>query len=399
LAGEFGPDALASDEMAETMSLCVSCKACRSECPRAADIAQAKIAVQRARAERNGLSKFETSLAFLPHTAPRMRRWRHLLNLRDLLPWGGRLSERLTGFSGDRPWPHWSAVPFPAGRPAVEGEGAEILLFQDTFNSHFDPVTLRSAADVLAASGFRVHRLAQPEGERPFCCGRTFLEAGLVEEARAEAKRLIAAAAPFIEKGIPLVGVEPACLLTIRDDFVNTLAEEGARGLAAASLLFEEVMSQSFVAKTLQPHLLNIEAEALFAAHCHQRSFNTANLARKVAGLVPGINVIEADPACCGMGTSFGYRPEMAATSFRMGELSLFPQIRRATRDTLLIADGFACRKQISDGTGRTARHTAVLLKLALDAKEKFGAQDDQDFRMNKRLSRRLNRLRRHYFR
>ncbi len=398
LSGELGADALASDAMMETMSLCVSCKACRSECPRGVDIAQARIAVQSERVGRNGVSKFEESIAYLPHRAPRLRRWRHVLNLRDILPRASRLSERITGVSADRPWPRWSAAPFSGNRLEAAGDGPELLLFADTFNSHFDPVTLRSAADVLAASGFRLRLLAPPPGERPFCCGRTFLEAGLVEEARIEARRLIAAALPFVERGVPLVGLEPACILTIRDELVNTLAEDGAEALARASLLFEEVMSQPIAVKAIKPRLMKIEAEALFAAHCHQHAFGTATLARRVAAMVPGINVIEADRSCCGMGTTFGYRPEMVATSLRMGEQSLFPQIRRASRDTLLVADGFACRKQINDGTGRTARHTAVLLKLALAAKEKFGDAADGDFRPDNRLSKRLSRLRRHYF-
>jgi Fe-S oxidoreductase len=386
--------------MAETMRLCVSCKACRSECPRGVDIAQAKIAVQSERIRRHGLSKFETSVAYLPHTAPRLRPWRHLLNLRDMLPWTAGLSEKLTGVGADRPWPRWSAAPFSAKRlaSAPQGEGPEILLFADTFNNHFDPVTLRSAADVLRASGFRLHILTPPDGERPYCCGRTFLEAGMIDEARVEARRLIDATAPLIDQRIPLIGLEPACVLTIRDEFVNTLAEEGARELAAATSLFEEVMSQPIVAGAIGPRLMKIEAEALCAAHCHQQAFGTAALARRVAALVPGINVIEADRACCGMGTSFGYRPDAVSASLRMGELSLFPQIRRASPDTLLIADGFACRKQIGDGTGRTARHTAVLLKLALAAKEKFGHDSDAGPTKDKRLTKRLLRLRGHYF-
>jgi Fe-S oxidoreductase len=400
LAGELGPDALASEAMRETMALCASCKACRVECPRAVDIAQARIAVQQARLQKTGPSKFEASLAFLPHHAPGLRGWRHLLNLRDLLPWTARLSEKLTGVSADRPWPHWSAAPF--SRHAFhdrEGAGAEILLFPDTFNSHFDPVTLRAGADVLAASGFRLHLLAPPAGERPYCCGRTFLEMGYLDEARREAQRLIAAAKPFIERGIPLIGLEPACLLTMRDEFVSLLALDGAKQLAASALLFEEIMSRPGAAKTLTPLLLQIEAEVLFFAHCHQHAFGTAALARQIAALVPGTIMIEAEKACCGMGTTFGYRPETVSSSLGMGELSLFPQIRRAGRNTLLVADGFACRKQIADGTGRAARHSAVLLKLALAAKEKFGREWDDGKANSGNLARRLSRLRRDYFR
>ncbi|NJM34016.1 MAG: (Fe-S)-binding protein [Rhodomicrobium sp.] len=404
LAGEFGPDALGSDEMAETMALCLSCKACKAECPRSVDIAQAKILTQEARIARTGLSRYERTAAFLPHYAHRMRGRRHFLNLRDILPWAARVSERLTGVSADRPWPHWSAAPFHAGSFALEdraGEsaGREIVLFADTFNSHFDPVTLRAAADVLSASGFRLSLLAPPPGERPYCCGRTFLEAGLVEEAAAEGARLIAAAKPYIQRGAALVGMEPACLLTLRDEFRSTLALDGADELSSASFLFEEIMSEAGASGRVQPKLRRIEADVLVAAHCHQRAFKTAGLARQLAALVPGTAVTEAETACCGMGTLFGYRPDAVAPSLAMGELVLFPQIRRASLDTLMIADGFACRKQISDGTGRTARHTAVLLKLSLAAKEKFGSDGDGGAEKDDKIVKRLRRLRKNYFR
>lgn len=399
LTGELGADALASEGMAETMALCVSCKACRAECPRAVDIPQARIAVRNALVQKNGLSRADRSAAFLPHYAPRMRPWRHLLNLRDLLPWTAKLSESVTGLSGDRPWPRWTSAPFASDEPMGPDGGPELLLFADTFNSYFDAGTLRAAADVLNASGFRLNLLAPAPGERPFCCGRTFLEAGLIEEARAEARRLIAGAAPFTARGVPLVGMEPACILTIRDEFLNTLGEQGAEDLARSSLLFEEVMIQPAAAKAIKPHLLRIEAEALISAHCHQNAFATAPIARQVAAMVPGMTVIEAEKTCCGMGTSFGYKRDTVAASLRMGELSLFPQIRRTGADTLLVADGFACRRQIMDGTGRSARHTAVLLKLALAAKEKFGAVDAADLEKDAKMARRLSRLRRAYFR
>jgi FAD/FMN-containing dehydrogenase/Fe-S oxidoreductase len=228
LTGALGEGAFTSDAMAETLKLCVSCKACRVECPQAVDIASAKIAFEAARRVERPLSRFERAAAFLPHYAPSLRRWRHLLNLRDFVPWMGRLSERMTGLADDRPWPRWQRQPFPSPEPIGPEDGREILLFPDTFNAYFDVSALHSAADVLAAGGFRVRPLTPPEGERPFCCGRTFLELGLIEEARAEARRLIEAVTPFIARGMPLVGLEPACLLTMRDEYAGVLKVEGA---------------------------------------------------------------------------------------------------------------------------------------------------------------------------
>jgi FAD/FMN-containing dehydrogenase/Fe-S oxidoreductase len=398
LSGALGEGALASDAMAETMSLCVSCKACRSECPRSADVAQAKIVTQSERVREHGLSRFEASVAHLPDYAPTLRRWRHLVNLRDFVPWAGKLSEKVTGISSDRPWPRLSSAPFYAYNLPDQDDGVEIVLFPDTFNNYYDGVTLRAAADVLSASGFKITILFPPKGKRPYCCGRTFLEVGLLDEARAEAQRLIEAMAPYTARGVPLVGLEPACILTIRDEMKTMLALDGASGLAAKTMLFEEAMSMPHVADTIKPRLRRIEAETFIAPHCHQRAFGTSEQARNVAEYVPGITVSDTKKSCCGMGVSFGYKPETVEASLQMGELSLFPQIRRSTRDTLLIADGYGCRKQISDGTGRTARHTAVLLKLALDAKQKFGPAQGSGEPENSRLSRRLKRMKKHYF-
>ena len=194
------------------------------------------------------------------------------------------------------------------------------------------------------------------------------------------------------------LGLEPSCLLTIRDEFVNLLAEDGARALAAQAQLFEEVMAAPAVGKKLRPHLQTIEADTMYFPHCHQCAFDTASLAKQAIEMVPGISVTEIERTCCGMGTSFGYAPETVTASLQMGEQSLFPEIRKRGRDTLFVADGFACRKQILDGTGRTARHTAVLLKLAMAAKQKFGTKMDYTAESDGALAKRMLRLRRDYF-
>jgi Fe-S oxidoreductase len=398
VGGELGADALASDHMARTMSLCTGCKGCRSECPRGVDIAQAKIIARSERIRKHGMSRFERSIAELPDRAMRYRRWRHILNLRDVVPWAGRFSQRLTGIAADRPWPHLSSDPFRVYKPSSEGENGEIVIFPDTFNNYFDGVTLKSTENILSASGFRSTILVPPPGERPYCCGRTYLEVGLLDEARSEASRLIEAMRPFTERGIPLVGVEPACILTIRDEMKTMLALDGAADLARNALLFEEAMSLPGVADTIRPRLREIEGEAFIASHCHQQSFRTDRKAQGVASYVSSLEFVDVTPGCCGMGTSFGYDPETVDVSLRMGEMSLFPQIRKTSRDTLLIADGYGCRKQIRDGTGRTARHTAVLLKLALDAKERFGAAYEGTRKPNRRLEKRLTRLKKSYF-
>lgn len=376
LSGGLGEGALTSDAMADTMKTCVSCKACATECTNGVDIAAAKIAVREAAVREKGLSAltpFQHTAAFLPRYAHKLRQWRHIFNLRDILPWAAPLSEKLTGFSADRPWPRLQARPFRNSNEFGEPGGPEVLLFPDTFNNYFDTATLRAGADVLSAIGFHIHLLTPPENERPYCCGRTFLDAGLIDEARYEARRLITASAPFIARGVPLVGLEPACLLTIRDEFSTMLHEADAKALAANAMLFEEVIMQPAAVQALRPQLRDIETDALCVSHCHQTACGSAPTAKSVAGLIPALHVKEAGKGCCGMGTTFGYDPETVAASLQIGEASLFPQIRKTGRNTLIIADGFGCRTQIHHGTGRTARHTAVLLKLALAAKVQLG--------------------------
>ena len=182
-------------------------------------------------------------------------------------------------------------------------------------------------------------------------------------------------------------------MLTMRDEYTRILKVEGAETFAAHTRLFEETMSDPKALATLKPKLHDIEADALIFSHCHQRAFGTDGLARQVAGVVPGLTLREGDIGCCGMGFSFGYRPDVVPVSLQMGEQALFPQIRRTDRDTLLLADGFSCRKQIQDGTGRSARHVAVLLKLALLAGEKVA-----DGGSGKVAAKRVARWRRRYF-
>ena len=244
LSGQLGPDALTSDAMAETMKLCVGCKACRRECPAGVDMARMKIEVQHHHARRHGLRLHERLVALLPSYAPLAARVGPLLNLRDRLPGAAALSERLTGFSARRPLPAWRSDPFP-NRQRVAGppEGPEVVLFADTFNRWFERETVDDALAVLVAAGYRVHLPGALDGRRPLCCGRTFLSVGLVDEARREARRVLDALGAFVRRGVPVVGLEPSCLFTLRDEYLGVLPGEETRALADQALLFEEFLS------------------------------------------------------------------------------------------------------------------------------------------------------------
>ena len=368
ISGQLGPEAFTSDEMVETLSLCVSCKGCKRECPTGVDMARMKIEVLAARAEKQGVALREMLVAYLPRYAPYAARAPWLPNLRDRLPGLAGLSQRLLGLAAERKLPRWRGDIYR--QKEVPAKGDEVLLFADTFNRYFEPDNLRDAETVLLRAGFAPVEARPDEGGRPLCCGRTFLAAGLVEEAKAEMRRSLAVIGHAVDRGVPVVGLEPSCLLTFRDEAPALLGEEWSAERAQQVMLFEE-----FIAARLDPEgggfdlpLAPLPAgSALLHGHCHQKAFNAVAPIEEVLGLVPDLEVEVVQSSCCGMAGSFGYQAETAEISRRMGELSLLPRVRAAGAEALVVADGTSCRHQIADGAGRDAIHVARLLRESSD--------------------------------
>jgi Fe-S oxidoreductase len=217
---------------------------------------------------------------------------------------------------------------------------------------------------VLEAANYRVH-VAQPEtGERPLCCGRTFLSVGLVEQARREARRVVDALKPWLDHGVPVVGLEPSCLYTLRDEYTVLLPE--AQALAASAVLFEEFIAAEHAAGRFEAQFNALPGEALLHGHCHQKAFGAMPAVEHVLELVPELKVSTLESSCCGMAGSFGHEAEHYEASMKMGELALLPAVRAAGAGTRLVADGTSCRQQIADGAGRRALHVARVLAEAL---------------------------------
>ncbi|MCL4766302.1 MAG: FAD-binding protein [Hyphomicrobiaceae bacterium] len=396
ISGQLGPDALASDEMLETLKLCVSCKACRRECPTGVDMARMKIEVLAAAAKRRGLPLKDRLIAYLPRYAPYAASVAPLMNVRNAVPGLAWLMERLTGFTAKRKLPRWTRRPFsPSPRLRGDGRGegqpqtatrasaphpdplpigdgeresmrGEVALFADTFNTYFEPENLYAAAEVLERLGYRV-RVVQPDGGgRPVCCGRTFLSAGLIEEARAEAQRLLAAVQPYAERGVPVVGLEPSCLLTLRDEIPALLPGHEAKRAAEHALLLEEFLAREVDAGRLKGPVARRQGRVLLHGHCHQKSFGAMPAVSKMLSLVDGLETQVVQSSCCGMAGAFGYAADTYQVSMAMGELSLLPAVRKADAETIIAADGFSCRHQIEDGAGRQTLHVAVVLRDAL---------------------------------
>ncbi|MDR3529771.1 MAG: FAD-linked oxidase C-terminal domain-containing protein [Rhodopila sp.] len=358
LTGQLGADAMTSDAMADAMALCVSCKGCKRECPTGVDMAKMKIEVTAARAERHGVKWRETLIAELPRYAPFMSRLPMLANLRNYLPPLRWLTERFLGISAARRLPVWRGDKFldkevAGAPPAPRGD---VYLLADTFNRYFEPENLRAALKVLGAAGYRA--VIPKTSGRPLCCGRTWLAVGMVEKAREEAARTMR----HMPDDIPIIGLEPSCLMTLRDEFRSLLPGAATDRFAKRSMLLSEFIAREKPALTLRP----LPGTARVHGHCHQKAFGAFPDALAMLRLIPRLSAQPIVSSCCGMAGAFGYQAETEATSRQMAEAGLLPAIRTATGHDYIVADGTSCRHQIRDLSGREAIHSVRLLERAL---------------------------------
>lgn len=342
LSGQLG--ASADDAVKEALDLCVSCKGCKRECPTGVDMARMKIEFLAHYRTKHGLTARDRAIGYLPRYAPFASAAAPLANL------GFSLVKSALGFSAHRELPKWRSDSFKD----VGQRDGDVVLFVDTFNRYFEPENARAAMKVLEAAGHRVY------APRRLCCGRTFLSVGLVDEAKREARKMLDTLSAFVARGIPVVGLEPSCLLSLRDEFGVML--KGTEALAKNAFLFEEFLARN-------PGKLKfreMKSEVLLHGHCHQKAFDAMPAVEKVLGMVPGLKVSTVQTSCCGMAGSFGYEAEHYDVSMRMAEMSLLPAIRGSPVKTMLVADGTSCRHQIAHGIRREAWHVARLLADAL---------------------------------
>ena len=375
VSGQLGhatvTEALSSEALYEALDLCVGCKGCKRECPTGVDMARMKIELLHHYHGRHGWGLKDRLIAFLPRYAPLAARLAPLANLRDRVPLAARLSEAFLGLSAKRSLPKWRARPFlrsATGRYQVRAPAdCDVVLFADTFNNYFEPENAVAALRVLEAGGLRVHVARAPDAGRPLCCGRTFLAVGMVNEARREARRLLDALLPYAGRGVPVVGLEPSCLLTLRDELAAMFPGEEAAKLGANALLFEEFLAREADAGRLALELNALPGtKALLHGHCHQKAFGAMPAVERALALVPGLEVETVEASCCGMAGAFGYEARHYEVSMKMAEAALLPKVRGAAAETLVIADGTSCRHQIADGAGREAVHVARVLERAL---------------------------------
>jgi Fe-S oxidoreductase len=372
LSGQLGPDAFSGEAMYDTLDLCVSCKGCRRECPTGVDMAKMKIEFLAHYKARHGYTLKDRLIARLPDYAAAASRVPWLLNLRETLPGAAWLSEKLLGFSAQRSLPKWRADTFWSARDATvfsdrdetlaaATSGAKAaVLFVDTFNGTFETENALAAARVLKAAGYTLHTVTKSGGHH--CCGRTYLAAGMVDEAKAKASALIDALLPFAQAGIAIVGLEPSCLLTLRDEALVMGFGERAEVVSKQAQLFEELVAREARAGRFALALRAADAPILLHGHCHQKAFGAVSPILDVLRLIPGAQPELIESSCCGMAGSFGYEARHYDVSMAMAEASLLPAIRNRP-DAIVVADGTSCRHQIADGAARDAIHVARLLE------------------------------------
>ncbi len=267
---------------------------------------------------------------------------------------------RLPAFTS-QPFDRWFTRRTAGIRIAGDLSPARVALFNDTFNTHHHPHVAQAAVELLEAAGCAV----ELAGHR--CCGRPLISKGLVARARAAARETVDTLAPLAEAGVPIVGLEPSCILTLRDEYLYLLPDDPrARLVAEQALTLEELLARLQAEGQLHLEFTDEPREVLLHGHCHQKSLVGTGPAVRALGLPPNYRVREIDSGCCGMAGSFGYEREHYYLSVKMAKRRLWPAVEAASDETLIVAPGFSCRQQIEHGTTKAPLHPAEVLRDAL---------------------------------
>jgi FAD/FMN-containing dehydrogenase/Fe-S oxidoreductase len=364
--GHLPAEALTSPRMYEVFDLCLECKGCKAECPSNVDMAKLKYEF---------LAQYHAQ-----HGTPlRARLFGHLETVNRLgcacAPLSNWLAQtaparwifdRVFGIHRNRQLPPFARETFTRwfarrnGRHGVSGARGPVVLFNDTYMTYNYPELGRAAVKVLEAAGFEV-ALADKK-----CCGRPMISKGLLQKAKENAAYNVDRLAPYAEQGIPIVGLEPSCILTFRDEYPDLLDDPRAARLAAGTFLIEEFLLGLHEKERLRLPLRAGAKSVMLHGHCHQKALVGSNPSLQLLRLLPGARVDEIDSGCCGMAGSFGYEKEHYEMSLAIGNRRLFPAIRATDPASEIVAAGVSCRQQIAHGTGRRARHLVEVLADAL---------------------------------
>ncbi len=360
--------ALGDDRLHNILDLCLECKACKSECPLGVDMAALKTETLAAYHDQHGVplrSRAFGSIRLLNRLGSAAY---PLANMAGAWRPARLAAERWLGVAAARPLPRfhrqdlrsWFRQRSPAPRPADQGE---LIFLADSFTTFTEPSVAMAAIELLELAGWQVQL------EQAGCCGRASLSKGLIDPARRMAAAMTGRLADAASRGVPIVGVEPSCLLTLRDEYLTLLpGDAGARAVAAATRLPEELLLAAVGdGRLVLPERNEVSGRrVLFHGHCHQKALAGTAATMALLRTIPGAEVIEVDAGCCGMAGSFGYEAEHYDLSMQIGGLRLFPAIRAEPAQTVITATGVSCRQQIAHGTGRIALHPVELIRQLL---------------------------------
>lgn len=326
-------------------------------------MARMKIEFLRAYHRQHGYQFKHRLIADLPRYANIAHRFRWLAKLRNNVPEIARLFESFTGLSAKRQIPEWHTHPFlqTTVMPTTLKPSKSVAFFVDTFSRWFEPDIVRSAIRVLKFAGYNVYFPGLAAKQRPLCCGRTYLSLGQVDNAKAEMKRTVTALRPYLDLGIPIIGLEPSCILTFQDELGAMLGKTISNELEGKTYLFDEFIATK-VAATDLPLASKKSLDILCHSHCHQKAFGKEKYAVDVLSRIPNARVQSITSSCCGMAGAFGYSPDNYDLSMAVGELGVLPAVRESNKETLIVAMGTSCRNQIVHATERHPKHLAEVI-------------------------------------
>jgi Fe-S oxidoreductase len=371
LNGSLGTADLLEPQLVKAMALCISCKGCKRECENNVDMSRIKIEYLAQYNEAKGLSLRKWLFSELPKLLAKRSVIIRLIGLRNRHPWLARLGERFFGISAHVTLPEPVDWPTDLTTKVLSSE-KPVILFTDTFCRHYAPEIAKAATAVLEAAGYQVNLVGNgakdTNAAAHLCCGRTYLSQGRVEKARKEAKRLLDFLLPHAQAGLPIVGLEPSCLLTLRDEYHALNLGDAAKVVATQAFLFEEFLARELSADRFLPPWIsgsNKNTKILVHGHCHEKSVGAMKSIRKVLKQVPGLSFEMIDVACCGMAGGFGLEVEHIKMAKAMADQALIPALQQQP-DAIVIANGFSCRHQILELSGRTSYHLAQFLSSRL---------------------------------
>jgi Fe-S oxidoreductase len=376
LQGEIVQDGWKSEQVKQAMDLCLSCKACKTECPTNVDIAtyRSEFLSHYYETHSRPLHAYAFGMidrwARLASAAPRLANFvNNVPGIRQIVGAALHLApeRQLPRFASHtfRQWTRRRGVADAAMAGAAGNPGRQVILWADTFNNYFHPQTSEAAYEVLTHAGFDVSVPA-----RHLCCGRPLYDFGMIERARSYLQEILRTLSGPIEAGVPIVVLEPSCASVFRDELRNLFpADARAERLRKQTFVLSEFLERQ--APNYVPPRLN--REVLVHGHCHHKAIIKMNDEESLLKKM-GVEVRSPDAGCCGMAGPFGYEKNKYDVSQAVGERALLPAVRAAEPDTLIVANGFSCQAQIAHGTGRRAIHLAELLRIAAQSQGKSEA-------------------------